>query len=732
MPKKMIIILILIVSIVSSACVQNQDLNKEMEKLTTVSSPSYKYVTEKPVGWFKSGQEADIVLYATDFGKSGGSLFLNHPSKIATDRKRLIVSDTWNNRVLIWNKIPTKNNQEPDIVLGQKDFESNIASLGADRMNWPIAVATDGKRLLVGDGFNDRVLIWNEFPTKNSQPADLVLGASDFDTWPTYYDKTHERDIRARIYWPWDIWTDGEKLVVTSTVDGSVLIWNTFPTENNQPADLVLGRINFSTRFSDINPVNPLADFGTPRAIASDGQRLVIGDYNDGAAFVWNEFPIQNGEPADFRLNVVYDKNEGNTTEVMGATIWNNKLFAVSFHKVFVWNSFPTRGNQKEDFTIGSGQARETKKNSMNNVYDVETDGTRLFVADTNNNRILIWNKIPESDKEPDIVIGQPDFETNRLNSRNSFSNPVPFCDGKRLFIGSDFYSGIAIYNKIPDESKAAADVLINSSWLGGVQQLASNGEKLIAANREAGRILIWNKIPEKDNQKPDVILGTQTDLEFWRHGKGKTGLNEPAGVTTDGTRLFVSDKGNNRILIWNQIPTKSQTPADIVLGQTDFDSTEEGAGLDKLSSPNYLSTDGEKLAVADAGNKRILIWKEIPTENSKPADFSISIINHSGEFVVTSKISPTSVWIYNNSLFAVDSSSNRVVIWSRFPESEKDEPDIVIGQKDFLSTYPSNSKDTFHIFPNSVCFDGSFLWVGEMKWSNRLMRFSVDADNKK
>ncbi len=735
MKNKLLLLLITVIAILAFAGVYLSEFRDETQppeqsvkqyETPEETGPRYKYVTEKPVGWFKTGQEADIVLYATDFNESGGPAFMNHPSKIATDGKRLIVSDTWNHRILIWNEIPAQNNQKPDLVLGQPDFQSNTAGLGPDRMNWPIGVATDGRRLLVGDGFNDRVLIWNEFPTRNGQPADIVLGADDFNTWPTDIERKKDvRDPTKRIYWPWDIWTDGQKVIVTSTVDGSVLLWNTFPTENNQPADLVLGRTNFSTRFSDINPINQLADLGTPRAIASDGQRLVIGDYSTRAAFVWNEFPTRNGQPADFLLNVIYDKNEGSPADVMGATIWNGKLFAASFHKVFVWNNLPTSSNH-EDFSIGSGQARTVNRAGMNSVYDVETDGERLFVADTNNNRVLIWNEMPQSNKDPDIVLGQPDFETNRLNSRNSFSNPVPYSDGERLFIGSDFYNGIAIYNKIPDESKSEADVVINASWLGGAQQITSDGQKMIVANREAGRILIWNSIPEKDNQKPDVILGTHTDLEFWRHGKGRIGLNEPVGVATDGTRLFVSDNGNNRILIWNQIPVQNQTPADLVLGQRDFDSAEAGSRLNQFSSPGFISTDGKRLIVSDNGNRRVLVWNNIPTINNQAADFSINVINHSDEFSATSRVSPTGVWVYNNSLFVADGSNNRVVVWSRFPESEMNEPDIVLGQPDFQSTYPVNSKDRLHIFPNSVNFDGTFLWVGETKWSNRLLRFSV------
>ena len=40
--------------------------------------------------------------------------------------------------------------------------------------------------------------------------------------------------------WPWDVWTDGEKLAVTSTKRKAILIWNEFPTEDNEPPDITL------------------------------------------------------------------------------------------------------------------------------------------------------------------------------------------------------------------------------------------------------------------------------------------------------------------------------------------------------------------------------------------------------------------------------------------------------------------------------------------------------------
>ena len=79
--------------------------------------------------------------------------------KIATDGERLVLADSSNNRVLIWNSIPTQINQSPELVIGQKDLYSNQPGLAADKLNWPVGVATDEKHLLVADTENNRVLI---------------------------------------------------------------------------------------------------------------------------------------------------------------------------------------------------------------------------------------------------------------------------------------------------------------------------------------------------------------------------------------------------------------------------------------------------------------------------------------------------------------------------------------------------------------------------------------------
>ncbi len=47
--------------------------------------------------------------------------------------------------------------------------------------------------------------------------------------------------------------------------------------------------------------------------------------------------------------------------------------------------------------------------------------------------------------------------------------------------------------------------------------------------------------------------------------------LNFPRFALSDGTRLFVADSGNDRVLVYDEVPTENGAKADEVIGQPDF-----------------------------------------------------------------------------------------------------------------------------------------------------------------
>src|SRR5262249_61735550 len=96
----------------------------------------------------------------------------------------LLVADSGNRRVLVWERVPERDGAPADLVLGQRDFggrdENAGAAASAMSMRWPHAVAWCAGDLLAADAGNSRIMGWRGMPRAHGQPCDLVLGQKDF------------------------------------------------------------------------------------------------------------------------------------------------------------------------------------------------------------------------------------------------------------------------------------------------------------------------------------------------------------------------------------------------------------------------------------------------------------------------------------------------------------------------------------------------------------------------
>jgi len=175
---------------------------------------------------------------------------LYNPPSVYSDGTRLFIADFYNNRVLIYNTIPTENGASADVVIGQEDFTHNSAnhggSVGANTLGGSYNVYSDGTKLYITDGSNNRVLIYNEIPTKNNASADVVVGQEDLvtDNWP---DEATANNIGETT----GMTSDGTRLYVVDDAFNRILIYNTIPTENGASADVVIGQPDFTS--NDIN-----------------------------------------------------------------------------------------------------------------------------------------------------------------------------------------------------------------------------------------------------------------------------------------------------------------------------------------------------------------------------------------------------------------------------------------------------------------------------------------------
>jgi hypothetical protein len=76
------------------------------------------------------------------------------------------------------------------------------------------------------------------------------------------------------------------------------LIWATFPTTNNEPADYVLGQTSFSGGASGLGDNR----FNQPDGVAGNEDALFVSDYANNRVMVFAPFPTATGAAATFAL----------------------------------------------------------------------------------------------------------------------------------------------------------------------------------------------------------------------------------------------------------------------------------------------------------------------------------------------------------------------------------------------------------------------------------------------
>lgn len=383
------------------------------------------------------------------------------------------------------------------------------------------------------------------------------------------------------------------------------------------------------------------------------------------------------------------------------AVLFLSILTFLTFKSMSVVSAYYT--NMSADLVLGqtdfvSSSNTPVSASSLGSPWDMIICQGKFILGDFGNHRVLIWNNIPTTNGKPaDVVIGQPTFSTNTLNyggaSAASLNNPAAVvCINDRLVVADKFNHRILIFNSIPTSNGASADVVIGQTNFSNITAngggsigantlnspggLATDGRRLFVVDDSNSRVLIYNSLPTSNNASADLVVGAPdfvTDSPVCT----ATGLGlEPLGIATDGKRLIVADAfgGNNRVLIWNNIPTTNGTSADIVLGQVDFTTcglTQTGAY--RIIQPFDVEIDRQgRLLVADRGDNRVLIYNTLPTTNNTAADLVIGQSNFSGSTanqgtsVAANTLSAArKIFTYQDKLYVADTNNNRVLIYN-------------------------------------------------------------------
>ncbi len=312
----------------------------------------------------------------------------------------------------------------------------------------------------------------------------------------------------------------------------------------------------------------------------------------------------------------------------MGVVVHNGRLYvADGNNRVLVFNSLPTANGVNADQVIGqvdfNSSVTATSQFNLNGVQQIAVTGNYLAVGEWSSARVSLWplnNPVAAS-----FVLGQPNFTSNTVNFGGSTTAQTSGAvagiafGGNRLFTGDVSNNRVMMYDPTNFSTMMAGINVIGQpvktssapvAGLNGVQLpfgISTDGTKLAIMDNNNDRVLIYNSIPTAD--------GVSANVEWGSYGISSTGLNNAVGVFIGDGKLFIADRGSDRVLVFNSIPTGPSVPADAVLGQAVFTSQDHNqcncatAAANTMWGVHHVYWDGCRLYVTDRQNHRVLIF---------------------------------------------------------------------------------------------------------------------------
>jgi DNA-binding beta-propeller fold protein YncE len=450
-------------------------------------------------------------------------------------------------------------------------------------------------------------------------------------------------------------------------------------------AFLVIGQGDFSmsrsNRGADDPGDNTLCE---PQYATVFGDMLFVSDRGNHRVLIWEQFPEENGEPSSLVLG---QEDFADCLENRGITTTLDEM---------------TSGLGDEDldgFTIS-----KSEEDTLSQPAGIAVIDGKLYVVDSGNHRVLRWGGIPTEDGEaPGLVLGQDNMDDNEANRRGFVGSGSLFFpmgihsgDDKHVLVADKDNNRVLIWNKIPFSDGWNADVSLGQkgiderwpnqgefdnvgqdtlSFPTGVHFDAEN-ERIFVVDQGNNRVLIWNKIPRETGAAADVVLG-QKDFLSREPNRGNgpkrasaDNLYFPTDVVYGKAGLFVSDSGNNRVLYWKEVPTENGQPADMVLGQSSLTENTYNRGWDDAS--NCTLNDPYGLSLIDEEEEEEE-FRGIPRADDDDDDNEETALVEGESAEEPEEPQP------KFKLFICDRGNSRIVVWNElpYPKEEKEEDEF-------------------------------------------------------
>jgi hypothetical protein len=278
------------------------------------------------------------------------------------------------------------------------------------------------------------------------------------------------------------------------------------------------------------------------------------------------------------------------------------------------------------------------------------------------------------------------------------------------------------------------------AAWLYAPRGVYLDDDVVVAADTGNHRVLIWNGVPARDGVPADVVLG-QPDEHSEGPWQGPTrsafGMNLPTGVLVTEGRLVVADAWHHRVLVWSEVPSRTGTLPDMVIGQPDLIGVQPNRGGEPDAATLYwpfgIAVVDGRFYVADTHNRRVLVWRDGLPLDGRPADVVLGQPtpghreeNRGGEAGPASFRWPHAfAGTGDGGILVADAGNHRVLRWDRHPEQDMP-ADGVLGQPDFTgcSEFPYVSQAGRLRFPYGLAALHDHLFVADTA-NNRVLEYA-------
>lgn len=327
----------------------------------------------------------------------------------------LFVCDTGHHRLLVHKRVPEADQTPADFLIGQPDFQREGRNAkgepGAATLNVPTGVAASGGVLAVADAWNHRVLIWFGYPDRSNRPADVVLGQTDFRGVAA--NRGGDAPGADTLFWCYGVAIAEHRLFVADTGNRRVLVFDGIPTKNGARADVVLGQRDFATRDENAGGEPGALGMRWPHGIALADGSIYVSDAGNNRIMAWRDVPAGNGRACDFVIGQAdargVDHNRSHYfptasslnmpyglavlgEELVAADTANSRLVGYRLHELGMDTAANRLAGQPEFGAKGDNRWGAPVRDSLCWPYNVTACGDTLVVADSGNNRVLLWD----------------------------------------------------------------------------------------------------------------------------------------------------------------------------------------------------------------------------------------------------------------------------------------------------------------------------------------------------